>query len=297
MANESSSVDRLVDLGFSSYEARAYIGLLGNPPMTGYALSNSTGIPQPKVYETLRRLARKGVAIALEGEPLRFVALPTDQVLAQLDTSFHRRLADAEIGLMREADGAEQQLRVFEAYSEWTPVEHKAVELLDGARRHVYVSMNCEAPAVHEAVTGADARGVRVDVLHFGRDDLPVEHGRSLRHVTTDGVVYRHHQARHLAVVADSTKVLWALAPGGRDWQAVSGDDLLLAAAVKGYVRHDMYLQQISGDFGELLEARYGRALEELVVPGTSRGPSGAEAAEGAGKTQKPRSPRRTGTS
>ena len=262
----SGTVERLVELGFSQYEARAYIGLLGNPPMTGYALANETGIPQPKVYETLRRLARKGVAIAIEGEPLRFVAVPPTQVLTQLDTSFRRRLADAEVSLMREAGDPGQQVRAFEALSDWPAIERRAIELLDTADRHVYMSINCDTTAFLESVARADERGVATDTLHFGKEELSIEHGRSIRHVTTDGVVYRHHQARHLAVVADSTRVLWALAPGGRDWQALYADDALLAAAVKGYIRHDMYVQQISQDFGEELEACYGPGLEQLAA-------------------------------
>src|SRR5260370_6226627 len=95
VTDDPGSVERLIELGFSHYEARAYVGLLGQPPITGYALSNVTGIPQPKVYETLRRLARKGAAIPIEGEPVRFVALPPAQLLAQLETAFHRRLGRA----------------------------------------------------------------------------------------------------------------------------------------------------------------------------------------------------------
>lgn len=76
MCEDPGTVERLVELGFSHYEARAYIGLLGSKPLTGYALSNAIGIPQPKVYETLRRLARKGVALMFGGEPARFIALP-----------------------------------------------------------------------------------------------------------------------------------------------------------------------------------------------------------------------------
>src|SRR5260370_16055474 len=101
VTDDPGSVERLIELGFSHYEARAYVGLLGQPPITGYALSNVTGIPQPKVYETLRRLARKGAAIPIEGEPVRFVALPPAQLLAQLETAFHRRLAGAGGGPTR----------------------------------------------------------------------------------------------------------------------------------------------------------------------------------------------------
>jgi sugar-specific transcriptional regulator TrmB len=293
-ASGSSTTERLVELGFSQYEARAYVGLLGSAPLTGYALSNSTGIPQPKVYETLRRLARKGVAIALEGEPLRFVAVPPAQVLAHLDTNFRRRLADAELGLMQEVDGTEKQLRVFDALSNWAAVARQAVELLDGSTRHVYMSINCDSAPFLEAVGRAVERGVKTDLLHFGKEELAVEHGRSLRHATTDGVVYRHHQARHLAIVADSTKVLWALAPSGQDWQAVSGDDNLLAAAIKGYVRHDMYVQQISQDFGELLEARYGPGLEKLVMPIKDGAPE--QAVSGAAGGRRPKARKRAQT-
>ena len=61
MTVQHAAVQRLMELGFSQYEAQAYVGLLGREPLTGYALANVTGIPQPKVYETLRRLTAKGV--------------------------------------------------------------------------------------------------------------------------------------------------------------------------------------------------------------------------------------------
>jgi sugar-specific transcriptional regulator TrmB len=56
--------------------------------MTGYALSNVTGIPQPKVYETLRRLTSKGVVAAMDSEPARFAAVPAERLLADLEHSF-----------------------------------------------------------------------------------------------------------------------------------------------------------------------------------------------------------------
>jgi sugar-specific transcriptional regulator TrmB len=269
MERDPGTIDRLVELGFSQYEARAYVGLLGaSEAMTGYALSNATGVPQPKVYETLRRLARKGIAVMLGGEPARFVALPPTQLLTQLDIDFRRRLADAELALLRSDSTEGSRYRVFDALESWTAVQAEAVRLLDEATRHAYVSLNSDhAEATTEAIARADSRGVRLDVLYFAKEAMELRHGRALRHESTDGVVYRHHQARHLAVVTDSTKVLWALAPDGEDWDAIVGDDALLSAAIKGYVRHDIYVQQIAKEFSSELAARYGPGLEELVVP------------------------------
>ncbi|MBV9380669.1 MAG: hypothetical protein JO242_08370, partial [Streptosporangiaceae bacterium] len=101
--------------------------------------------------------------------------------------------------------------------------------------------------------------------------------GQVIRHLSTDGVVYRHHQARHLAVVADGTRVLWALAADGTNWDAATADDALIAAAVKGYVRHDMYVQRIAGDFGPVLAERYGPGLAGLVRPPAAAEPAAAE--------------------
>jgi HTH-type transcriptional regulator, sugar sensing transcriptional regulator len=39
VTSQHGAVQRLIDLGFSQYEAQAYVGLFGREPMTGYALS------------------------------------------------------------------------------------------------------------------------------------------------------------------------------------------------------------------------------------------------------------------
>jgi HTH-type transcriptional regulator, sugar sensing transcriptional regulator len=268
--HDLGTAELLVELGFTQYEARAYVGLLGAEPMTGYALANSTGIPQPKVYETLRRLTRMGAVVPIEGEPARYVPVPPVQLLAQLETSFHRRLSDAQIGLMPVAGEADGKYQVLSAMSQWSEIEQQSVELIGAARRHIYLSLNCSNPvAVLTAIEAADQRGVRSDILHFGSAAVPITNGRCLRHVSTDGVVYRHHQARHVGIVADGSQVLWALAPHGDQWDAVRADNPLIAAAVKGYIRHDMYVQQIVTDFGDVLVDRYGPGLEGLVMAET----------------------------
>ncbi len=189
MTSKDGAVERLIELGFSQYEAQAYLGLLGREPLTGYALSNVTGIPQPKVYETLRRLTAKGVVAAMAGEPARYVAVPADQLLADLEGSFRARLAGAQ---------------------------------------------------------------------------------RELATVT---------QARHVAVVADSADVVWALAEDGVDWQSVTGRDPLLAALAKGYIRHDIYVQQVWNEFHDVLAQRWGPGMQQLVGELSARPAAGQRTA------------------
>jgi sugar-specific transcriptional regulator TrmB len=177
-------VQHLIELGFSQYEAQAYVGLLGSEPLTGYALSNVTGIPQPKVYETLRRLTAKGVVVPVDGEPARFVAMPADQLLSDLEDTFRARLAGAQRELAQatqvpDGDG----YRVLRSFRRWEAIEARAVEVLDSSNRHVYISVNCPDPQViADAIKRADARGVVCDVLHFGEPIVELRHGRARQH-------------------------------------------------------------------------------------------------------------------
>ena len=53
--------EKLVQLGFSGYEARAYISLLKNNPITGYELAKHSGIPPSKIYEVIGKLLERSV--------------------------------------------------------------------------------------------------------------------------------------------------------------------------------------------------------------------------------------------
>ncbi len=290
----SPAVQRLMELGFSQYEAQAYVGLLGREPLTGYGLSNLTGIPQPKVYETLRRLKAKGVVGTIDGEPTRFVAVPADQLLSDLEDSFRSRLAGAQRELASAVDRPDGNgFRVLRSFTRWAEIERYSVELIESSRRHVYVSINCPDPAaIAAAILTADGRGIACDVLHFGEPIVALSHGRTVGHDSTRGVVYRRHQARHLAVVADSVDVLWAVAEDGSAWQSLVGQDSLLAALAKGYIRHDIYVQQIWNEFHDVLQDRYGPGMQQLVgelsagPAGGKRGPADAKRAGAPARTR-----------
>src|SRR5438874_11206840 len=92
-------VERLSRLGFSLYEARTYVGLLTAGGATGYSVANQTGVPQPKVYETLRRLVDRGAAVQSGVRPARYAAVPPEVLLQSLERDFQERLEGARLGL------------------------------------------------------------------------------------------------------------------------------------------------------------------------------------------------------
>jgi hypothetical protein len=158
------------------------------------------------------------------------------------------------------------QLRLYKETSLWITIVNAANDLIGGATERIYVSGHgTYLDALGEEIGAADRRGVRIDVLCFGEPPFSLHTGVVIRHSSTDGVVYRHHQSRHLAVACDTAAALCALAREGDRWEAVWSDhDPLLTALDKGFIRHDIFSQRMFRDFSAEMLARYGAGLEGL---------------------------------
>jgi HTH-type transcriptional regulator, sugar sensing transcriptional regulator len=264
----SGAIAALINLGFSQYEARTYAGLVGREAMTGYAVAKATQVPQPKCYETLGRLVERGAVLQISDSPAKFIAVPPARVIAELETSFRQRIStvEVEISRMRPDASGPQALRPFREASSWMAIATAANHIVDSTEERLYVSGHSTyLEPLADAVGRADRRGVRTDVLCFGEPPFTLQHGNVTRHSSTDGIVYRHHQARHLAVSGDSDAGLWALALDGEHWEGIwSDEDALLTALVKGFIRHDTFMQRVYHDFSDEMGERYGAGLEGL---------------------------------
>lgn len=260
-------VERLTHLGFSLYEAKTYIGLLIHGAQTGYGLSNLTGVPQPKVYETLRRLDERGAVIQTLDKPATYTAVPAQQLLNALDLDFKQRLERARNDIERLLPNPTEDQRepIWKMHSAERIIA-RARDAIAGATRAVYLSGNASILAsLKDTIIENSQRGVVFVVLHFGALSFAIPGGHTFRHASTEGTLYFHHQARHLAVVIDSTSALWAVARDGKHWQGLYSEDATFASAIKGYVRHDIMVQRMFTDLPVELTALYGPGLQELA--------------------------------
>ena len=262
-----SIAERLTQLGFSQYEARTYVGLLTSDGATGYGIANETGVPQPKVYETLRRLVDRGAAVLTAEHPARYAAVPPAALLAALEREFAARVEAARIGLeslpLRTGTRAGIPLARLEGLA--TAME-RSIDAIAKARTRVYMSgRGEELRPLAGAIDEASERGVRFVIVHFGRLPFQAPRGKIMRHASTEGTLYASRKTHHLAVVVDSRWALWALARDGREWEAMHGEVPLLASLVKSYIRHDLFVQRMYADLPNELESLYGPGLLQLT--------------------------------
>lgn len=282
----TSVAERLTQLGFSLYEARTYVGLLMSEGATGYSVANDTGVPQPKVYETLRRLVDRGAAILTGEKPARYTAVPPTVLLSALEKDFGAKVEAARRSLetlpertSREGGVALSRVDTFAAATE------RAVGAIARAQSRVYLSGRTdELKGLAGAVDEASGRGVQFVIVHFGRLPFQPPRGQVMRHSSTEGILYASRKARHLAVVADSKWTLWALARDGHEWEVIYGEVPLVASLVKSYIRHDLFVQKMYADLPNELESLYGPGLLQLT--NLSEGQSGGEAAPGSSASE-----------
>ncbi|MGE5335332.1 MAG: TrmB family transcriptional regulator [Nitrososphaerota archaeon] len=92
------TVERLVRLGLTLYEARAYVALIRRAGSTPTEVAKVAGVPRPRIYDVIDSLVAKGLAYERPGRTARFVAVPPNEAVNTLVSIHRERL------LMLEAD-------------------------------------------------------------------------------------------------------------------------------------------------------------------------------------------------
>jgi sugar-specific transcriptional regulator TrmB len=84
---------KLVQLGFSEYEAKAYVALLGENPLTAYEIAKNSGIPTSKIYEVIRKLENRRTIQSIHGERSKmFIPLSPDEFIKSFRSTIEDNL-------------------------------------------------------------------------------------------------------------------------------------------------------------------------------------------------------------
>jgi sugar-specific transcriptional regulator TrmB len=99
--NHTLNMQRLLEVGFSRYEALAYLALLGHDDSTAVEVADRASVPRQRVYDVLESLREKEMIFAREGRPVRHTARPPGQALAAVLAARQREQAAENARLER----------------------------------------------------------------------------------------------------------------------------------------------------------------------------------------------------
>lgn len=159
-------------LGFSQYEASAYISLVAEHPVNGSQLSKISGIARSRIYDVLRSLNAKGYV--LEVDSGTYVPLPPDELISRLENRFNARLQvfkDQITKISRKND-----LEYVWNITGYDAVMEKAKQMIDNAGYEIYVRLFPQADRhLGSHLSAAAQKGVHIRYIAMGEIERKFE--------------------------------------------------------------------------------------------------------------------------
>lgn len=95
------NIAELTQLGLTTYEARAYVALLGRDSFTAAQVARQAGLPRQRIYDVLGSLVEKGLASSRPGSIVKYAAVAPDLAIDRLVAEHRRQLGDLERAAQR----------------------------------------------------------------------------------------------------------------------------------------------------------------------------------------------------
>jgi len=161
---------KMTELGFTLYEAKAYVCLLQNHPATRYEISKKSGVPRSAIYDVIHRLEEAGAVNVISRNPEKYMPLPPEQFTELLENRYNEKIrkfydsvaglnVNLEMGNLWDITGYENLLI-------------KAREMIEGAETELYLSAWMrEVSELETELRKAEKRGVKV--VLFSLTELP----------------------------------------------------------------------------------------------------------------------------
>lgn len=253
-------IKSLTQLGLTTYEARAYIALLQRHPVNGHEISRLSGVPGPKIYETLNRLTTKGLATPLETDPVTYEPLPYSEFLKYKENDLKNNInfLQNHLGKLVTTDSPHMIWRILGYGS----LMAKAAEIISKSEKDILISFwENQGVDIEDLLARAVARGVKVVSMQFGPGIINI--GTVYRHILLDTIYQRH--GNEMTLVADNKYGFFMnLIPGG-EWEGYWTSNPGVIMMVTNYIRHDIYVNKVIEKFKDMALKEYGPQLEGLI--------------------------------
>jgi len=253
--------ERLTEIGFSEYEARAYTSLLAANPATAYELAKASGIPTSKIYEVLSRLTEKKVVSTLAEEGTKkYIPMESDEFIEHF-----RNAMEGNLNALKE-DLSNLPAKASVSYI-WNVLDHgylmeKAHRTVLDAKRTLLVSIWREELSQLQAFfTRAKDKGVRIAMVHFGMPEVRI--GQVYPHPIEE-TLYKEKGGRGLVIVADSQTALMATVHKDNEVEGAWSINKGFVTLAEDYIKHDIYIMKVVRRFNRELMEKFGPRYEKM---------------------------------
>lgn len=250
-----NSVEILKEIGFSEYEAKAYLMLIETNPLTAYEISKLSSVPSSKIYAVLNRLEEKNMVQTIEvDKKKRYVPLESSDFIRDQRQSFNNRLSILEENLKKiEKDQPLSYVWNIKGIEE---LGNKIRELLLQCNEELLISLWPQELKIYEEILeDLMNRGVNIAMVHYG----PLERmiGQCYEHPIAE-TLFEEKGGRAFAMVCDSKVALMGTLDDHNEVEASWSRSIGFTSLAEDYIRHDIYIMKLVARFGDEMKKQFG---------------------------------------
>ena len=252
---------KLTQLGFSKYEAKAYITLAKENPLTAYELAKNSGIPTSKIYEVIKKLEKRQTIQAIHGERSKvYVPAPADEFIHNYRTAMEDNLNTIKDELSHVKKGTDI------SYT-WHINNHenlflKAKRMIETAETSIILhTWPPEMSLLLPSLQNAEKNNVKIAVIHYGQAHLDL---RQVYTHPTESTTHEKRETRGIILVTDSKQALNGTVTD-KTAQAIWSMNEGFVLMAESYIRHDIYQMKIMKRFDPVLRKAFGERYEKML--------------------------------
>lgn len=230
-------------LGFSEYECKAYMALLEEYPLNGYALSKTSGIPRSRIYEVLKALITKQMVFEQTSEKTKiYYPVEPDIFIKKLKEDFQDIFSNISeyTGKLYREKKQQDKLVVIKGRDN---ILNFLNLLIKGAEKRIAMSIwDEEISSLTFELDRALDRGVMLRGIYFGKSlpyDTLVPHRRIKRYMA-------EKKQRYVSVIIDNAHAVSGVVSKGDDSKATWTRDEGFIEVSEDYIAHDLIVNLYS---------------------------------------------------
>ncbi|MBL4931828.1 helix-turn-helix domain-containing protein [Clostridium paridis] len=254
-------LETLKNLNFTEYEAKAYLALLEESPLTGYAVAKNSGVPRSKIYETLDSLTIRGDILISPGSTQQYIPVPAKELIKNRRIKAEEDFKLAEKSLEQFNQSAKNRENIWNITGH-NEILDKVKECILSAEHRILIELwNEEFKELESELRKAADKGVIVTIVAYGKVecDFAFVYFHDMSAEITD-----EYGGRWIVVSADDSEVVAGIVSLDKDSRAAWTMHQGLVMPITEVIIHDLYIMEIMDKHRELLEDSFGKNLVNL---------------------------------
>lgn len=254
-------LETLKNLDFTEYEAKAYLALLEESPLTGYAVAKNSGVPRSKIYEVLDSLTMRGDILVSPGNTPQYAPVPARELIKNRRIKAEENFEMAEKAMEQFEHSANERENIWNIKGH-NEIIDKVKECITSAKHRILMEIWSEDYAELETeLIQAANKGVAVTVVAYG--EIVSDFANVYLH-DMSGEITEEYGGRWIVLSADDSEIVAGIVSLGKDSRAAWTMHPGLVMPITEVIIHDLYIAEIMKKYREQLEESFGKDLTDL---------------------------------